>query len=364
MVKMRKRNIILLIIAGLIVSGGVAFGIVVIATWGEYKYSNTFYYDPSAPSPLENVSFSSDVGNIIINYNTTPTNYAVKLDLDIRVSGGFVAGKSFSDFFKPITWSNESVSIITFSLEKKPTTWSIFPIIQRITINITLRTDVTYDIEALTTTGSIEMDVPTNCIINNTILTSTTGSVSLSSLMNTVFLGKVEMSTNTGSLTINAVGSNFVSGLTAISTTGSLTISLTSCDVGDNLVGTISTGSISINSYNTKYSKDSIWDFETSTGSIDIQITQLIGMDANITGNIQSSTGSIDVIYNDAQSTVGAEFTCSVDTGSITYIDLGAGGMSKVGDIILTDDYNSAIYKYTFSLTTSTGSIEVRGQSL
>lgn len=50
---MRTRNIFFLIIAGLIVSVGVAFGIVVVAILGEFDYSNT--YDPSVLSSLENV---------------------------------------------------------------------------------------------------------------------------------------------------------------------------------------------------------------------------------------------------------------------------------------------------------------------
>ena len=131
MVKMRSRNIVFLIIAGILVSGGVAFGLIMFINWGEYSYSNDYYYDPGIPSSMEQVNFSCDVGNINIKYNTTPTNYAVKLDLDIKVSGGFVEGKSFSDFFKPLIWTNVSASQIVFSLENKPITWFIIPIIRR-----------------------------------------------------------------------------------------------------------------------------------------------------------------------------------------------------------------------------------------
>ena len=113
---MRSRNIVFLIIAGILVSSGVGFGIVMFVNWGEYAYSNDYLYDPGIPSSLEKVSFSCDVGSINIKYNTTPTNYAVKLELDIKVSGGFVEGKAFSDFFKPIIWTNVSASLITFSL--------------------------------------------------------------------------------------------------------------------------------------------------------------------------------------------------------------------------------------------------------
>jgi hypothetical protein len=67
MINMRKRNIVFLIVAGLLVSGGVAFGIVVVATWGEYAYSNNYYYDPGVSSSWENVSFSSDVGVVVLS---------------------------------------------------------------------------------------------------------------------------------------------------------------------------------------------------------------------------------------------------------------------------------------------------------
>jgi hypothetical protein len=64
MVKMNKKSIILLIVSGLIVAGGVSFGVVVVATWGEYAYSNNYYYDPGVPSSWEKVNFSCDVGSI------------------------------------------------------------------------------------------------------------------------------------------------------------------------------------------------------------------------------------------------------------------------------------------------------------
>jgi hypothetical protein len=87
-------------------------------------------------------------------------------------------------------------------------------------------------------------------------------------------------------------------------------------------------------------------------------------MTSNITGSIGSSTGSVDILYDDSLNTIGAEFTCSVSTGSISYIPFGIGGMSKVGAVISSADYNTAINTYTFDVSTSTGSIEVIGQSL
>ncbi len=358
---MIKSQKIILIIAALVVVGGASiFGILVAVNWGEYNHSENFY----SSSPIEEINIESDIGAINIQYNTTPTDYYAKIELDIVIRGGFVSGKSFSNFFEPVIWQNESTPIARFELNAKSTTVFFLGLSRKINIYVTLRSDVMYNIDAFTSTGSIELNASSNKIINNTQLRTSTGSILFTSAINTSFLGTLDLRTSTGSISAYAVMTNFSYGLTTYSDTGSLTLSLTSCNINDDLVGTISTGSMTIDSYNTVYNKDCNWDFETSTGSIDVSITQLIEMNANITGDIQTSTGSIDVVYNDGLSSVGAQFTCSTSTGSITYTNLGAGGMNKVGGVVSTDDYNSASNKYIFSLDTSTGSIEVKGQSL
>jgi len=363
MVKMGKKRLIILIIAGIILSGGVIFGVVIFATWGEYKYSNTYYYDPGIPSSLEKVSFSSNVGSINVKYNTTPTNFAVKIDLDIKVSGGFVAGKSFSDFFHPIIWLNESVPVTTFSLQNKPSASFIFPIIQRIIINVTLRTDIQqYDIVASSNTGSINLDIPDNMELNNTILATDTGSITLDVSDNVVFGGNVQVGTSTGSVYVYAQNANFSQGLTSASTTGSLTLNFTNCFMGDDLSGTVSTGSINLKSYNMIYSQNSILGFQTSTGSISASIYQYIDMSANVTGSMITSTGSVNVYYIDNQPSVGASFLGAWSTGS--YNRVNSGGFAAISTNPFNSlDYGTATSRYTLSLTTSTGSINVDGTS-
>jgi len=186
MVKMRKGlKIALLITSIVIVGGGVTFGILFAVTWGDYKYSNAYYYDPGVPpSGIEMVNFESDVGAIRINYNTTPTNFYVEVALDIQIKGAFVEDRSFSDFFKPIIWLNESVSVITFELDKKQ---FLFPITQKINISVTLRTDIIYDIIAHTNTGSVKMNIPKNITLSNTVLVSSTGSVAIQADENSIF---------------------------------------------------------------------------------------------------------------------------------------------------------------------------------
>ena len=366
---MKKSNrILLIIIAVCIVTGGTAFGVLFWGTHGVFPYKNTYYYNPETPSPIERININCDIGSIQIKYNKTPTDYYAQVDLDIKIKGILVEGKSFQDFFYPIIWQNESSQVISFVLDAKASTWLTFSISNRVKINLTLRTDVIYDLNTQTSTGSISMDIPNNSILNNTKLSTSTGSISLNAAKDTTFQGNVEISTSTGSVALFAKEVNFTRSLGAFTSTGSLSLNFSKCFIGKNLVGTVSTGSIFFNSYNMKYSDDYIWGLRTSTGSIDVNIIQYTEITANVNGSIQTSTGSIDVYYKDNSVSIGAKFTGSTSTGSVDYNPIGIGGFSEIGGstskTITSNDYNSAINTYALKLTTSTGSIEVNGESL
>jgi hypothetical protein len=362
MVKMRKSlKIALLITSIVIVGGGVTFGIIFAVTWGDYKYSNTYYYDPGVPpSGIEMVSFDSDVGTIIINYNTTPTNHYVELDLNIRLKGAFLEGRSFSDFFKPIIWLNESVPVISFSLDKKP---SFFPMTQKININVILRTDIIYDIIAHTNTGSVELIIPKNISLSNADLVSSTGSVDVQADENTKFNGDLDLRSSTGSIALFAKTVNFTQGISTHISTGSLGLNFTNSIIGNDIIGVVSTGSISIKSYNMIYTQNCTWDFRISTGDINVDIFQYIDMGADINGSLITSTGSIDLTYKDNLSIVGASFLGTWSIGSYSRSSSGGGFGSTSANPFESIDYGTATSTYTLSLTTSTGGIDVDGTS-
>ncbi|GAG32912.1 unnamed protein product, partial [marine sediment metagenome] len=157
---------------------------------------------------------------------------------------------------------------------------------------------------------------------------------------------------------------NFSQGLTSASTTGSVTMNFTNCVMGDDISGTLSTGSITLRSFNMMYSQNSVWAFETSTGSINAVIYQYVDMGVNITGSLVTSTGSIGVTYIDNQASVGASFSGSWGTGSYNRINSG-GFNSTTYNPFYSIDYGdgTATSTYTLSLTTSTGNINVDGTS-
>ncbi|MFW9969193.1 MAG: hypothetical protein ACFFDF_03270 [Candidatus Odinarchaeota archaeon] len=363
----RNHTIVLIIVAVCVVATGTAFGILFFTTWGEINYENTYYYDPTSPSSIEQININSDIGSVLINYNKTPTNYYAQIDLGIHIEGILVKGSSFSDFFYPPTWDNVSTPITTFTLDAKATTWFIFGVFRQIQINLTLRTDVIYDLNILTSTGGIKLNIPENIVVNNTKLATSTGAILLNAAQNTTFYGDVGLSTSTGAINLYAKQVNFTRNLIAFTSTGKIGLNFSQSSIGGDLSGTSSTGEIVFKSYNMKYSEGNTWSLESSTGTIGVTILQYTEMDANIVGSIQSSTGTINIYYKDNLASVGAMFTCSTSTGHNNFSPLGSGGFDVAFSnpkIIISSDYGTAINKYTFTATSSTGNNNVQGESL
>ena len=360
---MKNYKIALIVISALIVGGGLGFVVTGFATAGSIDESFSFQYEPSSPAPIEDLSINADIGKIIVKYNTTVTSDFAKIDVDLKIAGLFTSYKSYLDFFSPSTeWWDESSGI--FNLEVLPDVWfdpSYWFKLYEITITVTLRTDVIYDIDATTATGAIEMSVPNEVILNGTSLTSSTGSVKLTTSGNNEFQGKVGLKTSTGSVDLFAKNTNFTHGFEAITSTGSLLLNYTNCGMGDDLTGIVSTGSVTFKSYNMYYFKDIDLKLQTSTGSIDAELYQYIDMGANVTSNVHTSTGSIDVFYRDNLANTGVRFVSSTSTGSINYTPHAT--MDILGNVYSSDNYGIAMYKYTFTLATSTGSVYVNGQS-
>ncbi len=363
---MRNYKITLIVISALIVGGGIGFVVTGIATAGSIDDSFSFQYEPISPDPIEDLSINADLGKIIVKYNTTATPYFAEFDVNLKVAGLFMSGKTYLDFFNPSTeWWAESFGV--FDLEVLPDIWfdpSYWFKSYEITITVTLRTDVIYDIDATTATGAIEMSVRDGVILNGTSLTTSTGSVKLTTLGTNVFQGKVGLQTSTGSVDLFSKNTNFTHGFQAVTSTGSLLLNFTNCIMGDDLTGMVSTGSVTFKNYNMYYSKDIDLKLQTSTGSIEAELYQYINMGANVTGNIHTSTGSIDVFYRDSLANTGVKFTSSIGVGSINYTPHATmeitGGLGSVYSSI---NYGIATYKYTFALATSTGSIDADSQS-
>ena len=362
---MRNYKIALIIAVALIVGGGVGFFIYGFVASGSIENTFNFTYEPSSPDPIEELTFNVDIGKILFTYNTTPTPSYAKIDVDIEVAGLYMEGKTYTDFFHPsIQWWDNTTG--TFNLQALPDAWfnpSHWFKSYNITVAVTLRTDVVYDLTVLTAVGSIDILVSDGVILNGISLTSSTGSIKLDMLGNNTFLGEVSLESSTGRVDSFAAKTNFTHGISALTSTGRLTLNFTKCIMGDNLIGTTSTGSLYFKSYNMVYTKDIILNLKSDTGSIDADLYQYISMGANVTGTWETSTGSIDVLYRDNLVNTNVRFVGSTSFGSIDYTSHVTMEITSLGRIYSTLNYGDAMYRYVFSLDTSTGNIDADGQS-
>ena len=363
---MRNYNKALIIGAVLLVGGGLGFVIYGFVVAGSIDESFNFTYEPSSPDSVEDLTFNVDIGSILFKYNTSPTTSYAKIDVDIEVTGLYMEGKSYLDFFNPSTewWDN---STATFNFLSLPDVWynpAHWFKSYNISVTVTLRTDVVYDLTSLTHVGSTELQVPNGVILNGTSLTSSTGSVKVNTLGNNEFLGKVKLESTTGSVEFFSVNTNFTRGFRALTSTGSLTLNYTSYIMGDNLIGTTSTGSLTFKSYNMQYTTDILLNLEASTGSVNADLYQYVTMGANVTGKWKASTGSVNVLYRDNLNNTDVRFIGSTSLGSINYTPHGTMAITGPGsNIYSTLNYGNGTYRYEFSLDTSTGSINADAQS-
>ncbi|TET05704.1 MAG: hypothetical protein E3J90_00185 [Promethearchaeota archaeon] len=362
---MRNYKIALIIAIVLLVGGGVGFVITGFVSAGSIENSFNFTYEPSSPDPIEELTFNVDIGKILFMYNTTPTTAYAEIDVDIEVTGLYMEGKTYTNFFNPSTewWDNTTA---VFNFISLPDVWydpSHWFKSYNITIAVTLRTDIVYDLTALTAVGSIEMQVPDGVILNGLSLASSVGSIKLNSEGNNEFLEEVRLESSTGSVESSAAKTNFTQGFLALTSTGSVSLNFTNCLMGDNLIGTVSTGSVTFKSYNMVYTKDILLNLESSTGSIDVELYQYISMGANVTGSWATSTGSIDVLYRDNLVNTNVRFVGSTSVGSINYTPHATMAITSLGSVYSTLNYGDAMYRYVFSLDTSTGSVNANAQS-
>ncbi len=361
---MRRFRLIGLILTIAVAAGTGIFFLVGFLTYGTIQSSGSHTYAPLIARSPEPILIRTDIGNINVRYNTSATQYVMKVDYDISMSGTYMIGKSISSFFL-IEWDNitsQPTEKTSFLLSIKPgvnldpSNWFS---IKRITINVTLRTDIIYQIEEYATTGNIVNDIPTGVNIEDLTLETTTGN-SITTLEE-ASIGSILADATTGGLSIYGKKSNFTS-ITAEATTGNLRLNFSNCFLNGDITAEVTTGWLTFNSYNARCSSVVSWDLTTTTGNLNSNIIQYVDMGGNVDGIWVVTTGNINLDYIDGLSTVGATFTASTSTGSFNPVSSG-GFDTPTFDNFRTSDYSTANYTFNLDLTSTTGNININGQS-
>jgi len=339
------RTIFRLLILIAIIFGGIGisiglFYLIGFSTYGEIEESFSFYYTPENRTEPEKIRISTDARTINIRYNTSSMPYSIKADAILKVEGMYMRDSDYGYFHTEGHYypSEGFTQLVVYSAGRTlggfyHPTWTAK---YDININITLRTDILYDLHIRA--YNTKISISENLSINT--LSLETG------------ISNIELNANATSINI----------IEAIAYGGSLTLNLTNCNISDSIYINSTMADINFTSYNTKCNKNVEWALRSEAGSINANVYQSEDLGANISGVLFTSTGNINIEYTDSLPTVGAFFNASSFTGSFVTTNLG--GFEALGNnLFRTVDYPSATNIYTFSLNNINGYIKVSGQS-
>lgn len=363
---MKSYQIAIIFVAAIIVGGVIGFFTVGFTSAGTIDESYNFVCQQSSPSPIEDLNLNVDIGRLVIGYNTSNTDLYVDLKVDLEISGLYMADKVYTNFFTPSSqwWQNTTPSTATFDMKMVPGVWfdpSHWFVSYNITVVVTLRTDIVYDISANTGTGVIICVVPDNVVINDLTMKSGTGSLELTTGINSTVVEDIELQTGTGNIKYIGDQTILSKGLITDTGTGDVDIYFTNATMGGNFTFTTGTGDVLLSATNMLYTQDSYWSLSTGTGDVTVIIIQSQDMGADIYGAIETGTGSVDISYSDMSPSVGAKFSSTTGTGGITYIN--STGFGAENNPFTSTDFGT-LYDYDFTISTGTGSIDVIGSSL
>ena len=111
---MRNYNKALFIVAILVVGGVVGFVAFGASTVGSIKDSFNITYEHGPPYTTEDLTFNVDIGSLIFKYNTSPTTYYAEIDVDMEITGWYMEGKTYLDFFRSSTsWWADNITTFT-----------------------------------------------------------------------------------------------------------------------------------------------------------------------------------------------------------------------------------------------------------
>lgn len=341
----KKVIIIILVIAALITAGFVIFGIVGYATAG--KIEESYYYTyTSSGTTTEEIDVDSDVSQVIIGYNSTPMESYMEATISVSVHGLFMQGKTIENFYNvPTTTNNSNDKTIEFRIKQDqwfdPSTWFSN---RKSTINLLLRTDVVYNFDIDVSVGDIDVNIPENVSVGDLELLTSTGSISAELSENTK-VNSIQLITSTGDVDFSSHHTNHTNSIRLETSTGNIDSTLSNGIISGDIRSLTSTGSSTLRFYNLTYQTNCVWDFDGSTGNINIYIQQDANMNGNVSGDAATSTGDINVDYQDWSDNIGARFIGTTSTGT--------------PDQYTSSDFASASYKYDLDLQTSTGNINI-----
>ena len=277
---MANKNIIAFTTIAIIIFSFILTVPITIISFGLSSYdiiheSISYEYAPQSSSSIEQLNINADIGNIEIMYIDPPVNYFAKINVNIEMAGSGLAGKNYDDYFNitegDITSMPVNFSITLFSNITKAVADSL---IKDVSIIVTLRKGIIFDIMVKAEESNVDLLVPFGVSVNNIIVNVTNGEI---------------------------------------------LYEFNQCTIGGNITGIIYgdvDNLLEIQSYNVQYTRNSVWFFTIEQGDLNLNISQYEELGANVTGNVVMDDGDLIFSYNDNSANVGARFALPWENGN------------------------------------------------
>ncbi len=252
---------------GFIIALPIAVLSVNFSSYDAISANASYEYVPDAPSEVETLILNIDFGNVVIDYIDPPIDYFIRIDVDIEMAGPGLVGKSYLDYFN-ITESDLSSSPIDFSMRFLPSIIEseVQPLIKNISVIVSLRKDIIFNISTRVDHGNVDIKVPFNVRIDN--------------------------------LYVNILD-------------GDILFDLQNCIIEGNITGVGNQSNIELRTRDIQLTKNSFWYIKNSEGLIEFDIEQSGEMGANVTaiGELETSNVVSQIYYDDSSSNVGSMVT-------------------------------------------------------
>jgi hypothetical protein len=221
----------------------------------------TYSFYSSNSSEIQTLDLNIDVGDIEVRYIEPPVDYLVNVEVNIKMCGTNIAGKSCEDFFDITPELKNTNSTVDFSIEIISDDWFDPSLRKNVNTVVNIRKDVILDIFLILDDGNFEITVPYGVSIGNL---------------------RTELSK------------------------GNILYDFQWCTIGGNITGITNEGELELKSYNVKYTQNSNWILNNTGGDMNVFISQEKEMGANITATVWVIDGKISIDYIDKSAIIGA----------------------------------------------------------
>jgi len=179
-----------------------------------------------------------------------------------------------------------------------------------------------------------------------------------------VTLSQIDLKTNSGDIYLNTFKTNFTQNIYLQTRLGDIYSYFNNSYLNGNLELKGSAGNLNLNAINFSFQTNSFWNLTTRKGDINLIIKQnkTMGADVDIYAFI-TDIGDLNCYYNDTLSSVGTQIRGNVVQGDVILNEPLNGFEILSENLIRSEDYISATYKFDIDLDAVISFINIFAES-